>query len=224
MSLYDQRRRYMVESQLRTNKVTNTRVLIAFEDTPKEDYVTPDLASFVYIDEDLMLGGGRFMLEPMVFARLVQALELKPNDSVLDIGAASGYSTAILARLCQSVVGIESDAKLAKIGQVNLTQHDVDNAVVLHGALTKGFKAEAPYDAIIIEGSVADVPNAILDQLSDDGRLVTIQRDNPSASGRGVIYGRVGNDSGGGGFAHSTLFDAQTPMLDEFTAKKIFAF
>ena len=219
MSLYDQRRRYMVESQLRTNKVTNTSVLIAFEETAKENFVDEDFASFAYIDEDLMLGDGRFLLEPMVFARLVQALELKPSDSVLDIGATSGYSTAILAKLAQSVVGIECNEALAAKGQENITAHHVDNAIILSGALADGFNTEAPYNAIIIEGSVETVPTNILQQLSDDGRLVTIQRATPASPGRAVLYVRAGD-----GFAHSILFDAQTPMLDEFAAIKTFAF
>ncbi|MCE2518047.1 MAG: protein-L-isoaspartate O-methyltransferase [Alphaproteobacteria bacterium] len=219
MSLYAERRRYMVESQLRTNKVTNTNVLIAFEETPKESFVDEDLASLAYIDEDLMLGEARFMLEPMVFARLVQALRLNSTPSVLDIGAATGYSTAILSRLAQSVVGIECNAHLAEKGQNNLTENNVDNGVILHGALTEGLKAEAPYNAIIIEGSVENVPTQLLQQLSENGRLVAIQRDDANSPGRAVKYVRAGD-----GFASSTLFDAQTPMLNEFAVERSFAF
>lgn len=219
MSLNAERRRFMVESQLRTNKVTDTDVLIAFEETPKENFVSEELASLAYIDEDLMLEEGRFMLEPMIFARLVQALALKPTDTVLDIGAASGYSTAILSRLAQSVVGIECKANLAEKGQANLTANNVDNAVILEGALTEGLNAEAPYNAIILEGSVEAVPEHLLDQLTDDGRLVTIMRDHAGAPGRAVKFVRVKN-----GFSHTVLFDAQTPMLKEFAQEKSFAF
>ena len=186
MSQHDARRRYMVESQLRTNKVTNTRVLEAFEALPRESFVATELESLAYIDEDLDLGNGRFMLEPMVFARMVQALELKETDSVLDIGAANGYSTAIISHLAQSVVGIEKDADLAVAGQNNLTAHDVDNAVILEGELAHGFEDEAPYNAIIIEGGVERVPQALLEQLNDDGRLIAILRPDPAGPGRVV--------------------------------------
>jgi protein-L-isoaspartate(D-aspartate) O-methyltransferase len=219
MSLYAEHRHYMVESQLRTNKVTNASVLAAFKEVSKENFVDAGLAPLVYVDEDLNLGGGRFMLEPMVFARLVQALDLKPSDNVLDIGAAGGYSTAILARLAQSVVGIERSHDLAEKAQVNLLENDVDNAVVLKAPHPGGMDEEAPYNAIIIEGSVQVVPEKLLRQLTEDGRLVTVLRDNANAPGRGVKYVR-----GKGGFTYSVLFDAQTPMLEEFTAAKAFAF
>ena len=219
MSLFEDRRRLMVESQLRTNKVTNTNVLMAFEAIAKEDFIDAAYADLAYIDEDLMLEHGRFILEPMVFARLVQALELNKTESVLDIGATSGYSTAILARLAQSVVGLESDTDLARMGQDNLTNGGIDNAVLLQGQHQQGFANEAPYDAIIIEGSVEDVPETLLNQLSENGRLVTILRPSATAPGKAVKYVRSGR-----GFAYTALFDAQTPMLGEFAKAKEFSF
>lgn len=219
MSQHDARRRYMVESQLRTNKVTDTRVLEAFESLPRENFVDKSLESLAYVDEDLDLGKGRFLLEPMVFARMVQALELKSSDNILDIGAASGYSTAILSRLAQSVVGIESQSDLAKSGQDNLTEHGVDNAVIIQGSLPHGLPDEAPYNAIIIEGAVEAEPVKLLEQLSDDGVLITVLRPDPAGPGRVVKYVRSGD-----GFAHSVLFDAQTPVLDEFVSDKGFDF
>ena len=219
MSVFDDRRRLMVESQLRTNKVSNTNVLMAFETIAKENFIDEAYAALAYIDEDLMLERNRFILEPMVFARLVQALELTDTDSVLDIGATSGYSTAIIAKLAQSVVGIESDTDLAQMGQDNLTAEGIDNAVILQGQHQDGFANEAPYNAIIIEGSVEDVPMPLLKQLSDNGRLVTILRESATSPGKAVKYVRSGD-----GFAHTTLFDAQTPMLSEFAKEKVFSF
>ena len=219
MSLHDARRRYMVESQLRTNKVTSTRVLEAFEELPRENFVDKSLESLAYVDEDLDIGQGRFLLEPMVFARMVQALDLKETDNVLDIGAASGYSTAILSKLAQSVVGIEKNKDLANTGQNNLTDHGVDNAVVIEGDLVKGLADEAPYNAIIIEGSIESAPEKLLNQLNDDGRLITVLRPDPSGPGRVVKYVRAGD-----GFAHSVLFDAYTPILEDFMTDKGFDF
>jgi len=219
MSVFEDRRHLMVETQLRTNKVTDIRVLEAFERIPREKFVDEALTDLAYIDEDLLLKGNRFLLEPMVLARMVQALDLKPTDITLDIGAALGYSTAILSRLVQSVVGIESNKKIAEKGQNNLIESGVDNAVMLYAKLTSGFGAEAPYNAIIIQGSVSTVPEAVLDQLAEDGRCVTIIRDDTGSPGRVVKYVRSGS-----GFAHSVLFDAYSPFLPEFTTEKGFDF
>jgi len=219
MSVFTDRRRFMVESQLRTNKVTNDALIMAFENTAKENFIDENQSELAYIDEDLMLPSGRFILEPMVFARLVQALELKPTDAVLDIGATTGYSTTILSKLAQSVVGIESDANHAEKAQENLTANDVDNAVIINARHTEGLPKEAPYNAILINGAIEEVPEQLLSQLSEDGRLVAIIREKASMPGRAVKYVRAGN-----GFAHTTLFDAQTPILEEFSKEKPFSF
>jgi protein-L-isoaspartate(D-aspartate) O-methyltransferase len=219
MSVFADRRRYMVESQLRTNKVTNDKLIMAFESTAKESFIDDELSDLAYIDEDLILSGDRFILEPMVFARMVQALEIQPGDSVLDVGATTGYSTAILSKLAESVMGIESDAGLAEKGHENLMANDIDNAVIIHTPLTKGLYDEAPYNAIIIEGAVEEAPEAVLSQLTEDGRLVVVVRDNAASPGKAVKFVRAGQ-----GFAHSTLFDAQTPFLSEFLKEKSFTF
>ncbi len=218
MSVHENRRHLMIESQLRANKVTNAQVLDAFSDTPRETFVTQAMADIAYIDEDLVIGEGRFLLEPMVFARLVQALDLGAEDSVLDIGAASGYSTTILSRLAQSVVGIEEVESFALMGQENLEANDVDNAVILHAPHRIGFKEEAPYNAIIIEGAVESVPENLLHQLSDGGRLLTILRP-AGEQGRAIRYVRSGDS-----FSHRVLFDANAPLLDDFMSEKPFVF
>jgi protein-L-isoaspartate(D-aspartate) O-methyltransferase len=209
----------MVESQLRVTKVTDDRVIMAFENVPREEFVSPELKGLAYIDEDLVLGFGRFMLEPMVLARLIQALDIKSDDTILDIAAGCGYSTALLSSLGQSVVGIEAHAELAKTAQENLIKMSVDNSVILHGDHQLGFASEAPYDAIIIEGAVAEVPEHILDQLSEQGRLVTVIRDNNTAPGKATLFQRTKT-----GFSQQYLFDAQTPILTEFNKVTAFQF
>ena len=219
MLAHEKRRHLMIETQLRTNKVTDPDLLEAFRQIPRELFVGEERAELAYVDEDIDIDGGRFLLEPMVFGRLVQALELKPADSVLDIGAASGYSTAVLAQLVQSVVGIEKSDTVVKTAIANLAKVDIDNAVVLTGPLADGFPPEAPYSAVIIEGAVEEVPESLLDQLGDDGRLVTVLKSPGEAQGRAVKFVRAGK-----GFGHSVLFDANTNPLDDFARRRKFEF
>lgn len=218
MQIHEKRRHLMIETQLRTNKVTDTALLDAFRRIPREIFVGDERAELAYIDEDLEIGNGRFLLEPMVFARLVQALDLKPDESVLDIGAASGYSSAVLSQLVQSVVGIEKADSTVDMALQNLGQVDVDNVVILTGPLKDGFPPEAPYNAIVIEGAVEEVPKSLLDQLAPDGRLVTVLKP-PGEQGRGVKVTRSGRR-----FAETVLFDANTPLLDEFAQHQTFEF
>ena len=219
MSVYENRRHLMIETQLRTNRVTDDALLDAFRLVPREIFVGGEMAELAYIDEDLEIGHGRFLLEPMVFGRLVQALELRPGDNVLDIGAASGYSSAILSRLAQTVVGIEKVDAVVETAIANLALVDIDNAVILTGPLADGFPPEAPYNAIIIEGAVEDVPEALLEQLSEDGRLVTVLRSHGEVQGRAVKFVRAGK-----GFGHSVLFDANSRPLDDFAQRRKFEF
>ena len=220
MSVYAQRRHIMVASQLRPNKVSDTRVLDAFAAIPREEFIPKHLQSLAYIDEDLYLNDGRFMLEPMVLARLLQALEFDGSESILDIATACGYSTALLAHLGQSVVGIEANKALADAAHDHLIKLGIDNGVVLNGAHQAGYPNEAPYDAIVIEGAVAEVPETILTQLSEHGRLVAVMRADATTSGKATIMTRKGKHE----FQAKVLFDAQTPILDGFTAPKRFEF
>ena len=232
MSVFDARRRVMVESQLRTNKVTDQRVIHAFESIRREAFLPGWLRGLAYIDEDLFITSkgdhnhtsGRFMLEAMVFARLVQALALTDTAHVLHIAANCGYGTAILAQLCQSVVGVEEDAGLAELAAHNLIAQGVDNGVVVHASHADGYPKEAPYDAIVIEGGVADIPPKILAQLAKpphkQGRLVSVLRETLASPGKAVMV----EASATGAMARHILFDAQTPILPAFAQKPEFTF
>ena len=222
-------RRAMVESQLRTNKVTSDRVIQAFETTPREAFLPEELRGLAYIDEDLHLTKhGRFLLEPMVLARLIQALDLQGDENILHVAANCGYGTAILAQLCQSVVGVEADATLAEAASQALSVQQVDNAVVVTGMPNEGYPKEAPYDAILIEGAVAHIPQVIFDQLGGGARLVTVYRPTATAPGKAVMVqanATIGKKNGRqNGIARHTLFDAQTPILPEFAGSEAFAF
>ena len=153
-------RERMVESQLRPNAVTDTRLLLAMLQVEREKFVPASLRPIAYLDEDLVVSEAtseapaRFMVEPMVFARLIQLAEITADDLVLDIGAATGYSSAVISRLASAVVGIESDEALAERAAGTLMEEGIDTVAIFHDALTDGFAEQGPYDVIVLEGSV----------------------------------------------------------------------
>jgi protein-L-isoaspartate(D-aspartate) O-methyltransferase len=208
----------MVESQIRTNKVTDQRVIAAFEAVPRELFVDEAKRGFAYIDEDLEVAAGRYLMEPMVLARLLQAAGPQPGDIALDIGCATGYSTAILSHLAETVVGVESNRPLMDQANRTLNALDVDNAVVVEGALDAGYQKQAPYNVIIFQGAVSAVPDTVKRQLSDGGRLVAVVCDE-AGIGRGTLIQRSGDS-----FSARILFDAATPLLPGFAREAGFVF
>ncbi len=219
MANFDVARLNMVESQIRTNKVTDPGIILAFESLPRERFVPADKRGIAYIDEDLPIGRGRYLMEPMVLARLLQAARPGPEDIMLDVGCGSGYSTAVMARLGATVVGLESEESLAAQANELLSELGIDNALVVKGELTAGYAKQAPYDVILIDGSVDYVPEALFEQLADGGRLVTVLRSPDGGLGQATLYR---HDDGV--VAHRALFDAATPLLPGFEKKRGFVF
>lgn len=215
---YTTARHNMVESQLRTNKVTDVRLLEAFETVPRELFVPEGLRGIAYIDEDIAVAEGRFLLEPMVLARLLQAAEIKAEDIVLEIGCATGFASAILAHVAATVVSLESDRDLAEQANATLGHLGIDNVAVVEGELTAGYARQAPYNAILIGAAVAEVPQAIYDQLAEGARLVTVVKDT-SGPGRASLMRRSGPS-----VSRRILFDAGTPLLPGFTREPGFVF
>jgi protein-L-isoaspartate(D-aspartate) O-methyltransferase len=208
----------MVESQIRTNKVTDLRLLDAFETVPRELFVPEPLRGIAYVDEDVALGGGRFVMEPRVLARLLQAAQPGPEDMALDLGCGSGYATAILSRLVDTVVALEDDAALAAAANRTLGELEIDNAVVVEGRLAEGYPKQAPYNVILLGGAVAEVPAAIADQLAEGGRLVAVVSAGPGL-GRATLMRRDG-----GMTSSRILYDAALPILPGFEAQPGFVF
>jgi protein-L-isoaspartate(D-aspartate) O-methyltransferase len=208
----------MVESQIRTNKVTDPRIVESFEAVAREAFVGEAQRGIAYIDEDLEVTPGRYLMEPMVLARLLQAAAPRADDMALDVGCATGYSTAVLARLVQTVVGLESDRSLMDMANRTLNALDVDNAVVVEGALDAGYQKQAPYDVIVFQGAVSEVPVGIKRQLADGGRLAAVVIDTMGL-GRGMLVQRTGDS-----FSGRTLFDASTPVLPGLARQPGFVF
>jgi len=210
-------RRNMVESQLRPNRVMNPAILDAFATVPRELYVPEALRGVAYVDDDIPLDGGRFLMEPMILARLVQLAAPRPTDAALVVGAAVGYGAAVLGRLVKSVAALESDKGLAQRAAQILKEQGVANVAVMEGPLAGGVPNLAPFDVILFEGSVDLVPPAIVDQLADGGRLVAVV--NSEGVGRARLMTRRG-----GGVATRVEFDANVPCLPEFEAAPAFVF
>lgn len=217
MTKYTVARHNMVEGQIRTNKVTDGFLIAALSDLPRERFVPPTWRGTAYVDEDLPLGQGRHLMEPMVLARLLQAAAVESGDVALVIGSGTGYSAAVLARLCTTVVAVEENSALAGDASALLSELSIDNAVVVEGPLTAGYARQAPYAVILIDGAVAAIPPVILDQLAEGGRLVTVVRE--SRVGRATLVNRRG-----GVTSHQIIFDAATPLLPGFAAERSFAF
>ncbi|MEA2755905.1 MAG: protein-L-isoaspartate(D-aspartate) O-methyltransferase [Aliidongia sp.] len=217
MSEYDKIRINMVDCQLRPNKISDPALLDAFLQVPREAFVPLALKGAAYVDEDLPLGEGRYLLEPMVLGRLLQTAVVGPNDVVLEIGCATGYATAILGRLARSVVAIESDSVLARQAKANLAGQR--NATVFEQRLDRGYPERAPYDVIVIGGAVGDIPPAVLDQLAEGGRLVTVIETRAGQLGEAVLLER-----GPTGISRRRLFEAGIHTLPGFQAEPSFVF
>jgi protein-L-isoaspartate(D-aspartate) O-methyltransferase len=219
MTDFAQARRMIVEGQIRTNDVTDLRVQAAFAEVPRERFVPPDRQALAYLDRDVPVdsAGARRLLKPMVLAKLIQAADIGPADRVLDVACGTGYSSAILARLAATVMALEEDAALADAAVATLAAVGASNVKVVSGPLPAGWPREAPYDVILLNGSTEIVPQALLDQLADGGRLVGVFGRAPI--GKGTVYRR----SGAHVSAHPE-FDAVAPLLPGFAKPPAFVF
>ena len=210
----------MVESQIRTNKVTDPVILDAFAEVPRELFVPSAMQGIAYVDEDLNLGGDRYLMEPMVLARLLQIALPEADEVALDVGCATGYSTAVLARLVSTVVGLDSDSGLVATGNDRLSELEIGNAALVNGAMEAGYAKQAPYDIILLSGGVEQVPEALLDQLSPRGRLLGVVRSpEENAPGRAVIMSKIAGTA-----SRRVLFDAAVPRLPGFRLEAGFVF
>ncbi|MDQ4061673.1 MAG: protein-L-isoaspartate O-methyltransferase [Pseudomonadota bacterium] len=213
----------MVEGQLRTRDVTDLRILAAMGELPRERFVPADRRAFAYMDEDLLLKPGsggmppRYLMEPTAFARLVQLAEIGPQDHVLDIGSGTGYGAAVLSRLAGSVVALEGDPDLLRMAETALAELGVGNVTLVSGPLEAGYPAVAPYDVILLEGAVEVLPEALLQQLKDGGRLVAVEGQGRSATA--MRHVRVGDEFSGVG-----AFDCAVPLLPGFAKAPSFTF
>ncbi len=208
----------MVEGQLRTNGVTDPALLDALLSVPRERFVPEALRGVAYVDEDVPLGNGRFLMEPLVLCRLIMLANLTADARVLCVGAGPGYDAAIMARLCRSVVALESDSGLATTARRLLGELGPSTASVVEGRLEQGHAAGAPYDAIVFGGAISQVPDAIARQLHEAGRMVAVLRSEGRVP-QVTMMTRVGDV-----LSRRPVFDAGTPALPGFASEPAFVF
>jgi len=216
MQDFEKTRKNMVDCQIRTNDVTSIALLEAIQKVPRERFVPAEMAELAYIDEDIALGNNRFVMEPAPFAKLAQAASIGPEDIVLDIGCASGYSSAVLSRFASLVIALEENPDLAKMAADTLNELDYDNVAVVEGPLNRGYPSEGPYDVIFVGGEVDQLPGTLLDQLRDGGKLVVVEGRGNAGVAR--LYLRTGDDISG-----RNLFNCAVKPLPGFEKAVEFA-
>ena len=217
LDIFSAARRHMVDSQLRPNKVNDDRILAAMGTIPRELFVPALYRDVAYMDEDIAVAPGRYLTEPLVLARLAQAAEITGTDKVLIVGAATGYSAAILARLAGSVIALDVDAALVATAKANLLAVGAGNVSVVSGAMEFGAADNGPYDVILVDGAIEEVPDVLQRQLVNHGRLLTVVTS--QRVGDAVIVRRTGDL-----FARRGLFNAQVRPLPGFARAVGFVF
>ncbi len=210
-------RHNMVEGQIRPNRVTGDRLIGVMAALPREAFVPTEVQGIAYVDEAAPIGDGRYLMAPLVSARLVEAAAPGRDDLALVIGCATGYGAAVLSHLSGTVVALESDAGLANQTAQILTGLGIDNVAVVEGDLQKGYPDQAPYDVIFFDGAVAEVPGEISGQLAEGGRLVSVITG--GGAGKAVLITRHRS-----GLSSLEVFDATTPLLPGFEPQEAFVF
>ncbi|WBU58224.1 protein-L-isoaspartate O-methyltransferase family protein [Paracoccus sediminicola] len=171
---FKQARTAMVDTQVRPNDVTKYPIIHAMLTVPRELYVPEPLQSVAYVGENLHLGEDRWLLEPRNFAKLLEELNIQPDELVLDIGAGLGYNAAVMARISQAVVALESHEELARQAETTLSEQGIDNVAIVTGDLAEGYAGQAPYDVVVIAGAIEEFPQNIADQIREGGRVGAI--------------------------------------------------
>ncbi len=216
MTDYALRRTMMVDTQVRPSDVTKFPIIEAMLAVPREFYMPVAKREAAYVGENVEIGARRVVLDPRVLAKMLDALDIGPGDLVLDLGTGFGYSAAVIARLAEAVVAVEADAAMAAEAQATLAAEGVDNVALVEGALEAGAPKHGPYDVVTVQGAVEQVPEAILAQLKDGGRIGAIFME----GALGIC--RIGHKIDGT-VTWRFAFNASAPILPGFEKSRVFA-
>ncbi|MCA2008745.1 protein-L-isoaspartate O-methyltransferase family protein [Tritonibacter mobilis] len=216
MTDFSDRRRMMVDTQIRPADVTKYPIIEALLAIPRENFVPDSQSEVAYADQSVPLSDGRVVPEPRTLAKMLDALDVRQDELVLDVACGLGYSTAVVARLAQMVIGVEEDESLAAEAQETLSNSSADNAIVHQGALTEGAAEHGPYDVILIEGGVEEVPDELLAQLKDGGRIAALFM----SGALGEV--KIGYKSAGR-VSWRFEFNAGAPVLPGFAKPEVFS-
>jgi protein-L-isoaspartate(D-aspartate) O-methyltransferase len=212
---FQSRRVMMVDTQVRPSDVTKFPIIDAMLRVPREEYVPRDRREAAYMGENIPLRAHRVMLDPRTLAKMLDALDILPTELVLDIGSGLGYSAAVMAHLADTVVAVEEDEAMAAEAQATLGAQSVDNAAVFAGPLVAGAARHGPYDAIMVQGGVEEIPAELIDQLKDGGRIGAVFME--GALGRAHVGYKSGDR-----VTWRFVFNASAPVLPGFAAKRVF--
>ena len=213
---YDLRRTMMVDTQVRPSDVTKFPIIDAMLSVPRELFVPDDKREAAYVGENVALGGGRVLLEPRTLAKMLDALNIQGDDLVLDIGTGLGYSAAVMARMAEAVVALEDSTERVADAEAALAAAGVDNVAVVEGALADGAAKHGPYDVVILQGAVEHLPDSLLDQIKEGGRIAALFAE----GALGVV--RIGYKVDGR-VTWRPAFNASAPVLAGFEAAHAFA-
>ena len=216
MTDYKSRRTMMVDTQVRPSDVTKFPIIDAMLSVPREAYVPDRKREAAYMGENLALDSDRVMLDPRTLAKMLEALDIQPSHVALDVACGFGYSTAILAQLCEFVVAVDDDESRAQEAQSILSEQGIDNAAVMTAPLAEGAAKSGPYDVIIVQGGVEQVPAALTDQLREGGRIVAVFHE----GSLGIV--RIGHKLDGT-VNWRFAFNASAPILAGFEEPRAFA-
>lgn len=216
MSDYATRRTAMVDTQIRPSDVTKFPIIEAMLTVPREAFVPMGMRDAAYMGKNLDMRDGRVLLEPRTLAKMLDALDIQKNELVLDVAAGLGYSSAVIARMAEAVISVEDSEARVDEAQTILSEHNVDNVVMQAGPLGEGAAEHGPYDVILVQGGVEELPNSLLDQLKDGGRIACVR-----------MTGALGDVQIGhkldGEITWRSIFNAGAPVLSDFVRAKAFA-
>ena len=218
MEQYIKARENMVDCQLRPNQVKNRELIEAFLSTPRENFVSSNYAPLAYADRFIRLSSDRVMMPPMLLGKALQACHITKKDIILDVACGRGYGCAILSKLASTVVGVESNLDLVNLANKTLTELAADNVAVVEGNIGLGLPEQGPYDVILVEGGIYNVPETYKEQLSLGGRLILFEIMD-GGNGHAVLYIKSTTTT-----SRRILFDAQLPVLPGFENKVSFIF